>query len=250
MSDKKVLIFDLDDTLALSKQPVDEEMSDLLEDLIARGYIIAVTSGGSFEQFRNQFLSSLGFLPAHYESLYIMPTSGAAMYRYHLGKWINVYSHSLDEEEKSHIKSVLAKAVKDAGYWVENPTGELIEDRKTQISYSGLGQRASLDAKKEWDSNQEKRRKITSLIGDELSLYDIKMGGMTTIDVTKKGVNKALGIRELSKLLNIPIEGMLFVGDALYSGGNDEVVKETGIEAIAVSGVNETKKYLRELLGK
>ncbi len=245
---KKIFVFDLDDTLADSKQPLSEEMSDLLEELISKGYLIAVTSGGSFEQFNLQFIASLGFLPSHYESLFLLPTSGASLYKYNIGKWIKVYSYDLNGEEKNRIISTLEKAVKDAGFWIEDGAGALIEDRGTQISYSGLGQNALLKDKRVWDPNQEKRKIIIESLKNELSDFDIKMGGMTTIDITKKGINKALGINELSKLLSIPISDMVFIGDALYPGGNDASAKASGIECIAVTGVEDTKNLIKGFL--
>jgi phosphomannomutase len=245
---KKVFIFDLDDTLALSKQPLASEMSDLLEELISKGYLIAVTSGGSYEQFKHQFLGSLGFMPSHFENLFIMPTSGASLYKYNLGKWLKIYSHDLETEEKMRIIQALERAVREKGYWIENSAGPLIEDRGTQISYSGLGQNATIKDKKIWDQNQEKRKEIIASLKEELHEFDIKMGGMTTIDITKRGINKALGIKELSKLLNIPISDMVFIGDALYPGGNDETARESGIDCVAVTGVEDTKKLIKEVL--
>jgi hypothetical protein len=41
---------------------------------------------------------------------------------------------------------------------------------------------------------------------------------------------------------------MLYIGDALFPGGNDEVVKETGIETRQTSGPEETARIIRELL--
>jgi hypothetical protein len=41
---------------------------------------------------------------------------------------------------------------------------------------------------------------------------------------------------------------MLFVGDALYPGGNDEVVISTGAQTRSTSGPPETNKIIEELL--
>jgi phosphomannomutase len=250
MSDsaKKVFIFDLDDTLAKSKQPVDKEMSDLLERLITNGKIVAVTSGGSFEQFDKQFLTSLHFLPAHFENLYLMPTSGATLYRNTLGKWNPIYSYEIPTTEKNIIINLIEQKVKKLGFWESKGYGNIIEDRGTQITFSGLGQAAPLKLKEMWDIDQSKRKQIVENLKLELNGYDINIGGKTSIDITKKGINKALGINELSKLLNIPIDEMVFVGDALYLGGNDSAAKETGIECISVNGVDDTKKYIKDVL--
>ena len=74
------------------------------------------------------------------------------------------------------------------------------------------------------------------------------MGGMTTVDITHKGINKAYGVRWLSEKLGIPAGEMLYVGDALFEGGNDIVVIPTGIQTRSVSGPPETLAVIEELL--
>ena len=58
MSRKKIIIFDLDGTLTKSKSNLDQEMALLICELLRLRYV-AVTSGCSFQQFENQFLSGL-----------------------------------------------------------------------------------------------------------------------------------------------------------------------------------------------
>jgi len=41
---------------------------------------------------------------------------------------------------------------------------------------------------------------------------------------------------------------MIFVGDALFLGGNDEAAKEAGIESIATREPNETKRMIEPVL--
>ena len=55
---KKLIVFDLDGTLAESKSSLDAEMSTLLHDLL--GVVkVAVISGGDWPQFEKQVLSHL-----------------------------------------------------------------------------------------------------------------------------------------------------------------------------------------------
>ncbi|MCH8889020.1 HAD hydrolase family protein, partial [Patescibacteria group bacterium] len=75
-----------------------------------------------------------------------------------------------------------------------------------------------------------------------------RIGGTTSIDVTKKGIDKAYGIQKIEKSLNIRRDNMLFIGDAVFPGGNDYSVKEAGVKTIQVSGPEETKEIIRELL--
>lgn len=41
---------------------------------------------------------------------------------------------------------------------------------------------------------------------------------------------------------------MVYVGDALYEGGNDAIVKETGISTIQVDRVRDTKFFVHAIL--
>ena len=55
---KKLIAFDLDDTLAITKSPITDRMSELLEKLLVH-YDVCVITGGSFEQIKKQVASRL-----------------------------------------------------------------------------------------------------------------------------------------------------------------------------------------------
>ena len=52
--DTELFVFDLDGTLAPSKQPIEPEMVETLKKLIAKRRV-AVIGGGAFEGFSNPF---------------------------------------------------------------------------------------------------------------------------------------------------------------------------------------------------
>ena len=145
---KKLIVFDLDGTLAESKSSLDTEMAGLLHDLL--GIVkVAVISGGDWPQFEKQLLSNL----SHDESLVnlsLLPTCGTKFFQY-TGDWKKLYSEDLTAEEKEKIISSLKKAVDTAGFKVEKIWGEVIEDRGSQITFSALGQQAPWEEKDKWD---------------------------------------------------------------------------------------------------
>ncbi len=102
--------------------------------------------------------------------------------------------------------------------------------------------------KNSWDPGFAKRKKIKALLEPMLPEFSIGLGGSTSIDVTLPGIDKAYGIRKLRDVLGIPIEAMLFIGDALFPGGNDYPAKEAGAQSIAVRDPEETKRVIEAII--
>lgn len=243
LSEKKLVIFDLDGTLAPPKQPMTPSMAKLFGALIGR-IRVAVMSGGNFLQFQSQFLGLLPSGMKGFNNLILLPTSGTKMFTWQ-GSWIEKYSEPLTQKEKELIESTFRKALATGGYVrPEKMYGQMIEDRISQVTFSGLGQDAPLQLKLAWDPNHEKRQRIVDIMKGILPSFDIRIGGTTSIDVTRRGVNKAYGIHKLEHFLKIPIYNMLFVGDALFYGGNDYPVKATGIDCVEVSNPEETERVI------
>src|SRR3989344_4880552 len=252
IANKKIIIFDLDGTLTPSKSSMDEEMSDLLCGLLTKKKV-AVIGGGAWKQFEEQFLKHLTCREELLSNLYLFPTTATRFRRYEGGRWVEVYADELTEVEREKIKIAFQTVFSEIGYrHPEKTYGELIEDRGTQISFSVFGQdivkelgEEGVRVKMEWNkAHDATRQKVASALRNLIPEFEVRTGGLTTIDVTKKGIDKAYGIRQIEKLLGIPIDEMLFVGDALYPGGNDEAAKNAGVECVAVSGPEETKKLI------
>ena len=238
---KKLVAFDLDGTLAESKQPLDTEMAAILAAL-SRVAEVCVISGGDWPQFEKQVVSRLPE-DADKARFWIMPTTGTKLYRFEGGQWVAKYADLFDDDEKTHIITELRASIDRLGFTPEQVWGEQIEDRGSQITFSALGQEAPLGPKDAWDPRQEKRRRIQADLQPRLPEVSVRIGGATSIDITRKGVDKAYGMERLAQLSGIAKAEMLFFGDALYPGGNDAPVRETaGIDSVQVYHVDETKR--------
>ncbi|MDR3558714.1 MAG: HAD-IIB family hydrolase [Candidatus Pacebacteria bacterium] len=249
LTDKDLIIFDLDGTLAESKQPVDEDMAILLLKLLAKKKV-AVISGGSFPQFQKQFLPALQKnSPSLFPNLYILPTSGSAMYVFRENNWFKEYSHDMTAAEKEKVYAAFKEAVEKSGEKMPEVTyGTVAEDRGSQITFSAAGQSAPVTVKAEWDPSEKKRLHIVSFLSPLLPEFTIGIGGMTSIDVTKKGFDKAFGVRKICEYTKIPIEKALYVGDALFEGGNDYEARASGVECFEVANVSATKDLIRKII--
>lgn len=115
--------------------------------------------------------------------------------------------------------------------------GKVVEDRGSQITFSALGQQAPLEEKSKWDSDFTRRKKIKAILDTYIPEFSIRIGGTTSIDVTKPGIDKAYGIGKLRDIFGIPLKEMIFIGNALFAGGNDYPVKEAGVVSIPVQGI-------------
>jgi phosphomannomutase len=235
---KKLIVYDLDGTLAESKSSLDVEMAALLHDLL--GIVkVAIISGGDWPQFQKQLIANL----PHDErlvNLSLLPTCGTKFFQYN-GDWKKLYEEDFTADQREKIVSSLNKALAAAGFKVDKVWGEPIEDRGSQITYSALGQQAPLEEKNKWDPDFTKRKKIKAILDTFIPEFSVRLGGATSIDITKPGIDKAYGIGKLRDLLGISVKEMIYIGDALFVGGNDYPAKEAGVASIPVRGPQETK---------
>ena len=126
--------------------------------------------------------------------------------------------------------------------------GPQIEDRQTQITFSALGQNAPIEEKRLFDPDFEKRKLMKRELEKLIPEFEIRLGGMTSIDITRKGIDKSYGIRKIAEQLKYKIDDMLYIGDSLFEDGNDYAAIGTGIDCVQVHSVDGTKKLLMRII--
>lgn len=243
-----LIAFDLDDTLAPSKSPLPLEVAEQLAELL-RHRPVCVISGGNYTQFESQLLAELGELDeARLESLHLMPTCGTQYYRRESGAWARVYAEELTREERSFVAVLIEQEARRLGLWESETWGPIIEDRGSQVTFSALGQSAPVEAKSQWDPNGAKKSLLREAVALRLPHLEVRSGGSTSIDVTRRGIDKAYGMRKLAEVTGIATTDMLFIGDRLDVDGNDYPVIATGVQTRAVTGWEETAQVVREVI--
>jgi HAD superfamily hydrolase (TIGR01484 family) len=248
VGDIRILITDLDDTLAPSKLPIDIEMSNLIH-LILNRTDMAVISGASFMKLKAQFADKLGCNTEKLTKLFLLPTNGTSAYLFKNNGWDKLYSEELTRSEKKQVVDAINQAIRKFEFATPKRTfGPQIEDRATQITFSALGQNAPIELKRQWDPDMSKRKLIKRELEKMLPDYTIQIGGTTSLDITKKGRDKAYGIRRLMKVTGYTNKEMCFIGDKLGEGGNDYSVRTLGIKCINVRNVEETKQIMKKFI--
>lgn len=248
---KKLIAFDLDDTLAISKAAISDRMSGLLVKLLD-SYDVCIISGGKVEQFHIQVIDRIEATPQHFTRMHLMPTCGTRYYQYDKAKndWQLQYAEDLSDAEKKEIIDVLESSARELGLWPENPAGEVIEDRNSQVTYSALGQKATPEDKYAWsEKHAEAKLQLRQLVADRLPNLEVRLGGSTSVDVTRIGIDKAYGMQKLMAATGLKKEEILFIGDKLGEGGNDYPVKAMGIDTIQVDKWEDTAFVLEGILG-
>jgi len=244
----KLVAFDLDDTLAPSKSRVDPQMASLLGDLLDK-VDVCIISGGRFEQFSMQVLTSLSS-SSRLSSLHLMPTCGTQYYLWDGQDWALQYAENLTEDEKTTVIAALTEGARHLGFWEADTWGPIIEDRGSQITFSALGQEAPVEAKKKWDPTGEKKEQLRAYAAERAPALEVRSGGSTSIDVTKKGVDKAYGMGRIKEKLGLVNDDILFIGDRLDLGGNDYPVKAMGIRTLAVTEWTDTARIVTDLIAE
>jgi phosphomannomutase len=245
---KKVIAFDLDGTLAPSKSTLPDRMAEALSGLLDN-YQVCVISGGKFGQFETQLLNGLHVSPAKLQKLHLMPTCGTQYFVFNVAeeKWDQVYAENFTAPEKKKIIAALEESIDTLGYREKKTWGDIIEDRGSQITFSALGQEVVAELgdegvrlKEEWDPDSSKKNKIRDHVAELIPEFEVRVGGGTSIDVTKPGIDKAYGMHKLMDILEINKDEILFMGDRIQEGGNDYPVRLMGIDSLEVSRWQDT----------
>lgn len=242
-----LIVFDIDGTLTASKLPIDSEMAILLSKLIEK-YKVAIISGANFEQFKWQILGFLKCSTERMKDLLLLPVDGTIFCSYK-DDWQCKSDKPLSTQEKNHIRKTFENVFQDAH--LEQPDkiyGELLEDRGSQLNFSALGQDAPPELKEKWDPDNSKRKRIIDVFKPALLGLSTRIGGTTSIEIAKSGIDKAYGLNKLMRLTGISKENILYIGDKFFEGGNDAPIKTLGVEYREVKEVEETKEIILELL--
>lgn len=243
-----LVAFDLDDTLAPSKSPVDPRMLEVFARLL-EGTTVAVISGGNFEQFEAQLVSRLEDIDeTALERLHLLPTCGTRYERRVAGEWQTIYRENLTAEQRDAAFVVLREEAERLSLWESVTWGEILEDRGSQVTFSALGQRAPVEAKQAWDPDGAKKNTLRAAVAARLPELEVRSGGSTSVDITRRGIDKAYGMKKLAEHTGISLDDMLFVGDRLDPDGNDYPVKALGVACEAVTDWEDTVRLLERLL--
>ena len=251
---KKVLAFDIDQTLNVAKTPITDEIAELLTKCLEK-FEVCPISGQKFDQFLIQIVDRLpNPSPELLKHLHLFVAQGTQYYKFDTAKndWVQVYNYPLTDEQVKKISETIEQSARELGYWEEDklaPGDEIIENRLSQVTFSALGQEAGTKEKYAWDPDHKKREQIVKRCKELAPEFDYEIGGTTSINAITPGMNKTFGMTHLLEELQVAKEDVLYFGDMTQPGGNDYPVVAMGIDTITVRNHEDTAYCLRGILG-
>ena len=243
----KYIICDGDQTIYENvKTPVDNSMLATIQNLIDKGYGFGVISGTSVNSLAKLVRS--GEIEREH---HLLGNSGAAYYTCNGNGLEEIYEEKLKLLDRELIKDALVKLIENYDINPLTNREDQLQDRGSQITLSALGRNAPIKLKEKYDPNGKKRMEYITFLRNFLpeDLYNIKIGGTTSIDITMAKIDKGWGISRFAECNASKLEDIIFFGDKLMPGGNDHsVVKLDGVKCISVKNVRDTLGKLNLIL--
>lgn len=227
----KHLFFDMDQTIAPSRQPILPEMFELLSSCDRD---VIIVSGQDVEKIKWQSNNLRAYVLGQ-NGNHAFDIDGLELWNFPLEP------HHRDQI-LDHISEIMAILDHEVNFdW--NP----IEDRGAQITFSPIGNTAPVEVKSTYDPDRSKRNHFLKTIPFASPDLVVKIGGSASLDYIHKDRQKGANVARLIDLLGWDKEECIYYGDGLYPGGNDEAVIGV-IDTVLVENHLDTYQKLQELL--
>ena len=237
----KHFFFDLDNTLTRSKSHIEQPHMKILVRLTDRAEVVVVS--GHDEDSIHRHLG-----PELIGRYYILSQNGNHA-EDPTGRIL--WERKLTPEQVAATHAFIAKVRERFPFAVQDPD-DLIEDRGCEVAFSLIGHHEDIRKKEAFDHDGSRRKKILDQMREEVAQLadrniEVRIGGTTVLDFMEKGKNKGFNVRAFMEHMHWRDEEAVYVGDALFPGGNDETVIGV-IPTKAVKDYKETYAYLSGLL--
>jgi hydroxymethylpyrimidine pyrophosphatase-like HAD family hydrolase len=270
---KTALALDIDNTLTPPRQPLNETMTEALMRLYVPFYVAA---GSHLSLLQDQFFRPLyGF--GYRKQFDAFLSNGAVRYHCDYSREMSVELVSefnlrdyLGDFDYHFLLKKLSETLEADRFKLPSTLTVLdgrIVDRVSMINLCPIGRKNCEDADArhnreqfvEFDTANNYRRSVLRHLTQELSdlvsrkQLHITLGGQTSFDVGIMGQDKTKPVRAL---LEDGFDKVIFIGDALFEGGNDGAITDyirswppelkCPVEAIQVNSWRETLEILKK----
>lgn len=237
---KKLLLFDVDGTLALSMQEVSPKMRESLLDAYSKDYVIASVGGSNIEKVKNQLGDSINMFK------YMFAENGTVAFKWKKEFQSNSIQKWLGNETLTEFNNFTLHLIADLDIPVK--TGTFIELRRGMINVCPVGRNCSQEEREEFanlDAKYGYREKMAQALRNQFSNKGlaVAIGGQISLDVFPKGWDKTYCLQFLKEY-----DEIYFFGDKTMPGGNDhEISNDPRItKSYTVTCPDDTIRILQE----
>lgn len=198
-----IYIFDIDGTICAPRQHMEKDFIETFRNFCLLNQVVLVT-GSTKELILEQVPNSILQLVTLYTCSGVEGIS---------------FDIDYDIKDTKLIDSLNVEL--NLSFYPEK-VGNHICRRKGMINFSVVGRNANNEQREEYskyDKINKERYFIVERLKKRFIYYDFLIGGETSIDITKKGINKSLVARDLCLRYKDP--KMVFIANAIIDGGND-----------------------------
>jgi phosphomannomutase len=233
--------FDLDKTLTASRSPMREDHRPLFEHLVNERDVVVVT-GGTVEQIREQIT------PQFDHRYFTLAQSGNEAYA---KDGTLLWSEVLDARQLDAIMEFIGKLRGHFAVAVRDE-GDIVENRGAQVAYSVLGFHEDIDKKYAFDPDEKRRQAALEHFATDRSALlaigvEVVPAGTTNFSFIPAGKHKGFNVERLRAFMHWNKDECLYVGDALFPGGNDAVVIGF-VPTHAVKDPDDTFRFISSVL--
>jgi HAD superfamily hydrolase (TIGR01484 family) len=230
------IFFDLDKTLTEARSERDERMAELLRALAERK-AVGIISGAQRARMDFQLPELRG------GGMYTLSQNGGTAFD---TDGTLLWQKELSQADEKAIYEHIAR-LRELHEESDIDTDDLIEHRGSQICFSFIGHNADKERKKRWDPKGEKRSALLGQCPFTSERVEVRIGGTTTLDYIARGYDKGGTLLKLLQQKDVSEQECLYVGDALFAGGNDEAAFGV-MDVCHTCGPEETKEIIQRLL--
>jgi HAD superfamily hydrolase (TIGR01484 family) len=239
----KHFFFDLDNTLTRSRSHITPTHAEILQTLTEHADVIVVTGGQ-----RSQVIKQLD--PELAGKYFILAQNGNEAYH---KDGTCLWENKPTPAQKTATLALIEKMCAHLALSVQDEK-DLIEDRGCSIAYSTIGHHEDVTKKEQYDPDHSKRLELIETFRPDVDRLrtelgiEVRTGGTTCLDFFGAGLNKGYNIREFLTTMHWEVDDSLYIGDALFPGGNDETVVGV-IPTHAVKNPDDTFAFITQTIG-
>ncbi len=245
---KKILLFDVDGTIAESGKKIDVEILDLLHKL-KEYYEIGIVGGGKYEKIYEQINFNYPNIFTH-----IFSECGCVYHKFKNNMYIKIYEKDIRKHKLyTQINLLLKRALNFISKVDYTITGNFIDLRTGIIYISLIGLNAN-QIEREYFIELDKKEKIREKLLTDLKNKSKELGIDKEIKILEGGsvgigiYPKEYGKEQVLEYL-LDYEEINYFGDKYTENGNDyELITNQNVLGYPVDSLDDTKKILKNMI--